>query len=227
MICTFFGMLFAHFTSKLNVCTFCTWLMYFFFFFFFFFYRFAHFVGEMFVQMWLFAHLWAKCLHKCGCLHICGRNVCTNVGVCTFEGFCTFHGATRATPFITGLLPGLPSRVPSPQWLWQARELGTSDGACGTPTLFMTGPRSRHQQRCVRDATDFEFSFLFTVKQQKDRVYPRCEILQQGMHMNFSSKVYCDRVYFLCAERFETGSGFDPPPPPRAPPPPPRGPGSA
>ena len=23
--------------------------------------------------------------------------------------------------------------------------------------------------------------------------------------------VYCDRVYFLCAERFETGSGFHPP----------------
>ena len=24
----------------------------------------------MFAQMWLFAHLKAKCLHKCGCLHI-------------------------------------------------------------------------------------------------------------------------------------------------------------
>ena len=32
------------------------------------------------------------------------------------------------------------------------------------------------------------------------------------MHMKVFSKVYCDRVYFLCAERFETGSGFDPPP---------------
>ena len=30
--------------------------------------------------------------------------------------------------------------------------------------------------------------------------------------MKVFSKVYCDRVYFLCAERFETGSGFDPPP---------------
>ena len=28
------------------------------------------FVGEMFAHMWLFAHLRAKCLHKCGCLHI-------------------------------------------------------------------------------------------------------------------------------------------------------------
>ena len=40
--------------------------------------------------------------------------------------------------------------VPSPQCLWQAHDLGTSDGACGT-TMFMTGPRSRHQRRCVRD----------------------------------------------------------------------------
>ena len=29
------------------------------------------------------------------------------------------------------------------------------------------------------------------------------------------SKVYCDRVYFSCAERIMTGSGFAPPPPPR------------
>ena len=29
--------------------------------------------------------------------------------------------------------------------------------------------------------------------------------------MKVFSKLYCDRVYFLCAERFETGSGFEPP----------------
>ena len=44
------------------------------------------FEGALFVQMWLFAHLRAKCLHKCGGLHIWGRNVCTNVVVCTFKG---------------------------------------------------------------------------------------------------------------------------------------------
>ena len=33
------------------------------------------------------------------------------------------------------------------------------------------------------------------------------------MHLNVFSKVYCDRVYFSCAERNMTGSGFDPPPP--------------
>ena len=38
-------------------------------------------------------------------------------------------------------------------------------------------------------------------------------ILQQGMHLNVFSKVYCNRVYFSCAERNMTGSGFDPPPP--------------
>ena len=66
------------------------WLMYFL--------QICTFVGEMFAQMWLFVHLWAKCLHKCGCLHICGRNVCTNVGVCTFVGFAHFT-APHAGPF--------------------------------------------------------------------------------------------------------------------------------
>ena len=72
--------------------------------------------------------------------------------------------------------------------------------------MFMTGTRlrSRHQH------------------------YSRCAILQQGMHMKVFCKVYCDRVHFLCAERFVTGSGFEPPagPPPthlrgECPPPPP------
>ena len=41
-----------------------------------------------------------------------------------------------------------------------------------------------------------------------------CNIATGYMHVKVFSEVYCDRVYFLCAERFETGSGFDPPPPP-------------
>ena len=32
------------------------------------------------------------------------------------------------------------------------------------PTMFMTGSRSRHQRRCVRDATDFEFFISFYCK---------------------------------------------------------------
>ena len=60
------------------------------------------------------------------------------------------------------------------------------------------------------------------------------EILRQGMHMNIFSRVYCDRVCFLCTKRIATGSGFRPPaatPPPSTwkssalpppPPPPPR-----
>ena len=54
-------------------------------------------------------------------------------------------------------------------------------------------------------------------------------ILRQGMHMKIFSKVYCDRVYFLCTERIATGSGFRPPAAPpvhmkvECPPPPPPG----
>ena len=75
--------------------------------------------------------------------------------------------------------------------------------------MFMTGPRSRHQRRCVHAARDARAG---RTGKQSDMVYPRCAILQQGMHMKVFSEVYCDRVYF-CAERFETGSGFAPPPP--------------
>ena len=37
--------------------------------------------------------------------------------------------------------------------------------------------------------------------------------------MKVFRKVYCDRVYVLCDERFEIGSGFHPPPPPQRHPP--------
>ena len=82
------------------------------------------------------------------------------------------------------------------------------------------------------EAMIFFFFFCLSAQHpQLDRVYPRSTILQQGMHLNVFSKVYCDRVYFSCAERNMTGSGFDPPPqrhPPiqlrnRVPPPPPPG----
>ena len=67
----------------------------------------------------------------------------------------------------------------------------------------------------------FFFSLLvssISTPNQTCRVYPRCAILQQGMHLNVFSKVYCDRVCFSCAERIMTGSGFDPPPMQRHPP---------
>ena len=81
------------------------------------------------------------------------------------------------------------------------------------PTMFMTGPLSRHQRRCVRDATDFEFFNSFYCKTTIGQGVCVCvQYCNRRMHMKVFSKVYCDRVYFLCAERFETGSGFDPPP---------------
>ena len=74
------------------------------------------------------------------------------------------------------------------------------------PTMFMTGPRSRHQRRRARDATDFYE--WYTAERVRTNT---------GYAYESFSKVYCDRVYFLC-ERFETGSGFRPPPPQRHPP---------
>ena len=79
--------------------------------------------------------------------------------------------------------------------------------ACGT-TMFMTGPRSRQERRCARDATDFYDCMM---------IHSRIEFRPYQYRYAYESfsKVYCDGVYFLCAERFETGSGF---PPPAAPP---------
>ena len=70
----------------------------------------------------------------------------------------------------------------------------------------MTGPRSGRRRG--------PFFFFFLLVSSAPRIrqgYPRCAILQQGMHLNVFSKVYYDRVYFSCAECIMTGSGFDPP----------------
>ena len=103
---------------------------------------------------------------------------------------------------------------------------------------FITGSRAHSVLWQARDpggGDDLFFLFFFCLSAQhpqSDRVYPRSTILQQGMHLNVFSKVYYDRVYFSCAERNMTGSGFDPPPPSgtplsswevECPPPPPRG----
>ena len=64
------------------------------------------------------------------------------------------------------------------------------------------------------EARTFFFFFFFAGQlstPNQTGYYPRCAILQQGMHLNVFSKVYCDRVYFSCAKRIMTGSGFDPP----------------
>ena len=74
------------------------------------------------------------------------------------------------------------------------------------PIVFYDRPAIQAEAR-----TFFFFFCLSAQHPQSDRVYPRCAILQQGMHLNVFSKVYCDRVYFSCAERIMTGSGFDPP----------------
>ena len=97
-----------------------------------------------------------------------------------------------------------------PSWLWQT-------------TSFITGSHAHSVLWQARDpggGDDFFFFFFFACQLSipNQTVYPRSTILQQGMHLNVFSKVYCDRVYFSCAERNMTGSGFDPPLPQRHPP---------
>ena len=90
---------------------------------------------------------------------------------------------------------------------WLLADYSVYHRVASQPTMFMTGPRFPPQRRCVRDATAFYECLM---------IHSRIEspsVPVQGMHMKVFSKVYRDRVYFLCAERFETGSGFHPPPP--------------
>ena len=99
--------------------------------------------------------------------------------------------------------------------------------------LFITGSHAHSVLWQARDPGGGEdlFFFFFLLVSSAPPIrqgYPRCAILQQGMHLNVFSKVYYDRVYFSCAERIMTGSGFDPPAAPPYPlekssaPPPPR-----
>ena len=79
----------------------------------------------------------------------------------------------------------------------------------------MTGPwlGFRHQQRCMWDAwqdgTDFEFFISFYCKTAIGQgLNETCAQYCNRICMKLFSKVYCDRVYFLCAERF-VRSGFE------------------
>ena len=96
-----------------------------------------------------------------------------------------------------------------------------SNGACGI-TMFMTGPRSRHHAATTARAGRNIFLWKYDTQQNRESVRT-----STGYAYESFSKVYCDRVYFLCTERFETGQVFDPPaaPPSKwessSPPPPP------
>ena len=82
-------------------------------------------------------------------------------------------------------------------------------------TMFMTVPRSRHQRRCVRDATDFEFFISFCCKTTIGQgISEVCNIATGYAYESFLVRYIVTGCIFLCAERFEAGSGFDPPPPP-------------
>ena len=50
-----------------------------------------------------------------------------------------------------------------PNWLLAAYSV--YHRVASQPTMFMTGPQSRHQRQCVQDTTDFEFFISFYWKQ--------------------------------------------------------------
>ena len=127
-----------------------------------------------------------------------GTSILTVIGTCRWTGY-DFAVITIDTGYLNW-----------PNWLMA--DYSVYHRVASQPTMFMTGPRSRHQRRWVRDATDFYECMM---------IHSRIEspsVPVQGMHMKVFSKVYCDRVYFLCAERFETGSGFHYPSSPSPPP---------
>ena len=76
------------------------------------------------------------------------------------------------------------------------------------PPMFMTGPGSRHQRRCVRDATNFYECMMIHSRTESPSVPV------QDMHMEVFSKVYYDRVYIFVRRAVWDRVRFTPPPPP-------------
>ena len=95
-------------------------------------------------------------------------------------------------------------------------------------TILCQAPRSRHQRRCVRDATDcYECNYDDTMIHSRiespsvpvptnlestlDRETLSPSLSHsQGMHMKVFSKVYCDRVYFCAPSGLRQGQIFTP-----------------
>ena len=88
------------------------------------------------------------------------------------------------------------------------------------PTMFMSGPRSRPAPGTVRAGRNRFLWMYDDTQQNRESVCTSTnEPWINAWSRNYAWKFlvrYNDRVYFLCAERFETGSGFPPPPPPAA-----------
>ena len=89
-----------------------------------------------------------KCCMKCNMLHISGGG-----GGGGGTSILTVSGTGYDFPVIT-IDTGYLNR---PNWLLAGysiyHRVASQPGS--QPTMFMSGPRSRHQRRCVRDATDF------------------------------------------------------------------------
>ena len=122
-----------------------------------------------------------------------GTSILTVTGTCCWTGY-DFAVITIDTGYLN-----------RPNWL--LADYSVYHRVASQPTMFMTGPRSRHQRRCVRDATDFYECMMI-----HSRIESPSEPVQ-GMYMKVFSKVYCDRVYFCAANGLRQGQVFTPPPP--------------
>ena len=135
----------------------------------------------------------------------------TVVGTCRWTGY-DFPVITIDTGYLN-----------RPNWLLAGYSV--YHRVASQPTMFMTGPRSRHQRRCVRDATDFYECMMIQSRIESPSVRPVPTNLEstldretlspslslsQSMHMTVFSKVYCDRVYFCAPSGVRQGQVFTP-----------------
>ena len=95
-------------------------------------------------------------------------------------------------------------------------------------TMLITGLRSRHQRRCVRDATDFEFSFSFYCKTTIGQGISEVCNMQQGAYESFLVRYIVTGCIFCAPSGLRQGQVLTPQRTPtqlrgECPPPPPRG----
>ena len=92
------------------------------------------------------------------------------------------------------------------------------------PTMFMTGPRSRHQRRCVRDHNVYDrpaISAPATARAGRNRFLYECmmihsriespSVLVQGMHMKVLVRYIVTGCIFCAPSGLRQGQVFDPP----------------
>ena len=120
-----------------------------------------------------------------------------------FAGHQYWHRVSNRPNVVITIETGYQNR---PSWLWRTTSFITG---YRMPIVFYDRPAIQ------AEAMTFFFFFFFfllvssasPIRQGTSEEYN----IATGYAFECFSKVYCDRVYFSCAERIMTGSGFDPP----------------